>query len=459
MRKTLLIAKREYLAFVRTIGFWISLFTLPLLIAAVIAVPILMRQTAPVKTLSVAVLDLTGENLAPKMTAMVQAHVTPPNPDTGFMAKMANKDVVRLAALPKGLTPDMTVSAAEAKIPALLEAPQTKDHGTEANTILLAYDQGGVLHFHIWSTKGFDGKLEELILWDLHGLQYYKLAQMSGIDPNLAHDMRESRADIKSLTPVTAVAAPKNGLSQKFRDNAPQIMGAFVGYISWMAIFSSSMILLSGVIEEKSSKVLEVLLASTSTESLLLGKVLGVAAVMATVAGIWALAGFALTQYGLVLLPAQVLQAISAATSGLFSPGYLALLSVYFVGGYLMYGVTFASIGAFCETQKDAQAIMGPMMVVLMIPMLSMQAAFVSPDTPVLRYLSYVPIFTPFLMPLRLAQALPLWEIALTLFDMALMGSLMIILGRRAFKQGALAGGKLTWGTLFRLAVSKPTGV
>eukprot|EP01042_Synura_sphagnicola_P013323 gene13323-16916_t len=241
MRKTLLIARREYLAFVRTIGFWLSLFTMPLLIAAIIMVPILMRQTAPVKTMSVAVLDLTGEDLAPKMTALVQARVTPANPDTGFLARMGNKDVVRLADLPAGLTPGMELSAAEAKIPALLNAPSTK-----ANTILLAYDQGGVLHFHIWSTKAFDGKLEDMILWDLHGLQYYKVAQMNGVDAKLAHDMRESRADIQSLTAVTAVAAPKTGLPQNIRDKAPLIMWAFVGYMSWMAIFSSSMILLSG---------------------------------------------------------------------------------------------------------------------------------------------------------------------------------------------------------------------
>jgi len=125
------------------------------------------------------------------------------------------------------------------------------------------------------------------------------------------------------------------------------------------------------------------------------------------------------------------------------------------VARFFAAGVTFAAIGAFCETQKDAQAIMGPLMIILMVPMLCMQAAFVAPDSPVIRYMSYVPVFTPFLMPLRLAQPLPLWEIALTLFDMFLVAVLMINLGRRAFKHGALTGGKLTWGTVFRLAAGK----
>ena len=134
---------------------------------------------------------------------------------------------------------------------------------------------------------------------------------------------------------------------------------------------------------------------------------------------------------------------------------HIALLVVYFVCGYLMFGVSFAAIGAFCETQKDAQAIMGPVMIVLMIPMLCMQSAMIAPDSPVIRWLSFVPIFTPFLMPLRLADSVPWWEIAVTLGLMLLLAWLMIRIGRRAFRQGALAGGRLSWGRLARIATKR----
>jgi ABC-2 type transport system permease protein len=59
-------------------------------------------------------------------------------------------------------------------------------------------------------------------------------------------------------------------------------------------------------------------------------------------------------------------------------------------------------------------------------------------------------------MPLRLAQPLPMWEIVVTLGGMVIVGGFMIVVGRKAFKQGALTGGKLTWGTLFRIATQKP---
>lgn len=452
MRKTFLIAKREYLAFVRTVGFWLSLVTLPLMICAIISVPILLRTTAPKDVMSVAVLDLSGENLGSQVAASVrqQGLAASQRGEAGNMVRnLVRKDDIRVVPVPAGLTTAMTVEEAEAKLPALLEDP----HAT-ASTVIVVYDRDDVLHFHIWSTPKQQGKLADLIQWDLHGLQYYKVAQVHGIDARLAHDMRESRADIQNLTPVPPGVA-HDDFMDGVRDKAPLLIGAVMGYISWMTIFSSSMILLGGVIEEKSSKVLEVLLASASTEALLVGKVLGVAAVLATVGLIWSVAGFGVMSYGMAVVPPEWAGKIQMVVSGLFSPAQIALLVTYFIGGYLMFGVTFASIGAFCETQKDAQAIMGPMMIVLMIPMLCMQAAFVAPDTPIIQYLSYVPIFTPFLMPLRLAHPLPLWEIALTLFDMLLVAALMINLGRRAFKQGVLTGGKLTWGTVFRLATGR----
>ncbi|ESQ83925.1 hypothetical protein AEAC466_11390 [Asticcacaulis sp. AC466] len=458
MRNTFLIARREYLAFVRTVGFWLSLVTLPLLITGIILVPLLLRQTSPVQTLSVAVLDLTGEGLEGDLRSIIRAKAPPPKaePQTDGMRKIAasiaRPDIVRLVDLPTGLTPAMPRAEAEARIPALLDKTSVG-----ASNILVAYTEAGVLHFDIWSIKSQKNSLAGSIGEELQDLNYYRRARAHGVDAKLAEDLRKA-AVVNSLThrEVPSKGAG-GGLGNFMGDQGPGVVGFLIGFGTWMTIFSSSMILLGGVIEEKSSKVLEVLLASTSTESLLIGKVLGVAGVLLTVGMIWSGLSLILGSYGLSLAPPGVAAGIKAAFSGLFSPLHLVLLAVYFVCGYLMYGVSFAAIGAFCETQKDAQAIMGPVMMVLMIPMLCMQAALSAPNSPIIQYLSYVPIFTPFLMPLRLLNPLPWWEIVLTLGGMLLVGGFMIMVGRKAFRQGALTGGKLTWGTLFRIATEKPS--
>ena len=438
MNKTFLIAKREYLAFVRTVGFWLSLFTLPLILGCSILIPLMMRHSAPVET--VAILDLSGDHIDGAIAEAVRTHAPKPG--------VFDDGGLKLVPLPAGLSPAMPAGEAEAKIPAIISAGQV-------GSIIVATASGDKLHFRIWSADGHKGKVENLILWDLHGLQYFKLAGMHGIDHGLAHDMRESRADIVSVTPASAVAPKKDGFAEGVRENGGRFLGIGISYITWITIFSSSMILLGSVIEEKSSKVLEVLLASASTESLLIGKVLGVAGVMLTVSGLWAVTAFALSTYGFNAMPAETSREITAAISGLLSPVHVALLLAYFTGGYLMFGVFFAAVGAFCETQKDAQAIIGPMTIVLMIPMMTMQVAFTSPDLPMLQYMSWFPLFTPFLMPLRLSQPLPWYEIAGTLVGMGIVALIMIGLGRRAFRAGALTGGKLSWGTLLRIATRK----
>ncbi len=442
MFKTFLIARREYLAFVRTVGFWLSLFTLPLIIGCSISIPILLRHSAPVET--VAILDLSGDHIEGAVAEAVRGHA--PKQGAGGVFDDGG---LKLVPLPAGLSADMPLKEAEVKVPSVIEAGKV-------TSVIVASDSADQLHFRIWSANGHKGNVEELILWDLHGLQYYKLAGLHGVDPKLAHEMREARADIVSLTPASAAVPKKGGFAAGFKENGGRFLGIAISYMTWISIFSSSMILLGSVIEEKSSKVLEVLLASASTEAILVGKVLGVACVMLTVSGLWALTAFAVSYYGFALMPAQTAHEVTLALAGMFSLSHVTLLLAYFMGGYLMFGVFFAAIGAFCETQKDAQAIIGPMTIVLMIPMMTMQVAFTSPDLPMLKYMSWFPLFTPFLMPLRLSQPLPWYEIAGTLGAMCIVALIMIWVGRRAFKVGALTGGKLSWGMLFGIAVNKP---
>ena len=130
----------------------------------------------------------------------------------------------------------------------------------------------------------------------------------------------------------------------------------------------------------------------------------------------------------------------------LLNGGMLGYFAAYVVGGYLMYAVLFAAIGAFCETPRDAQTLMGPIMMILVVPMIAMQMALQTPDAPVVQILSWVPFFTPFLMSARAAvraaadrgRSAP-WR---GMFAFAL---LMVWIAGRAFRAGALSDVKLSW--------------
>ena len=125
--------------------------------------------------------------------------------------------------------------------------------------------------------------------------------------------------------------------------------------------------------------------------------------------------------------------------------GLLLYFALYMVGGYLMYAVLFAAIGAFCDTPRDAQTLMGPIMMVLVIPILVMQFALQNPDAPLIKFLSWVPFFTPFLMSARVPSEPPLIEIIGTLGGMFAFALLMVWLAGRAFRAGALSDVKLSW--------------
>ncbi|MDP3399540.1 MAG: ABC transporter permease, partial [Brevundimonas sp.] len=115
------------------------------------------------------------------------------------------------------------------------------------------------------------------------------------------------------------------------------------------------------------------------------------------------------------------------------------------VGGYLMYAVLFAAIGAFCETPRDAQTLMGPIMMVLVVPLIVVQMALRTPDAPMVKILSWVPFFTPFLMPARAPAEPPPIEVIGTMAGMFAFALLMVWIAGRAFRAGALSDVKLSW--------------
>jgi ABC-2 type transport system permease protein len=125
--------------------------------------------------------------------------------------------------------------------------------------------------------------------------------------------------------------------------------------------------------------------------------------------------------------------------------GMLAWFAAFMVGGYLMYAVLFAAIGAFCETPRDAQTLMGPIMMVLVVPIMVMSMALKSPDAPVIQILSWVPFFTPFLMMARLHSNPPVVELIGAMAGMFAFALLMVWVSGRAFRAGALSDVKLSW--------------
>ncbi|HZZ36707.1 MAG TPA: ABC transporter permease, partial [Caulobacteraceae bacterium] len=139
----------------------------------------------------------------------------------------------------------------------------------------------------------------------------------------------------------------------------------------------------------------------------------------------------------------------------LLARGMIAYLAMYFVFGYLMFATLYVTVGAFCETAREAQTLLGPMMIVVSLPIVFMTQAITHPDSPLLQALSWVPIFTPFMMAARAASDPPAWQIAGTAALMIATTAFELWVAGPAFKSGALSTGRFEMRNFLRSLVRR----
>ena len=206
----------------------------------------------------------------------------------------------------------------------------------------------------------------------------------------------------------------------------------------------AAQMLLTNTVEEKSNRIIEVLLSSVSPTQLMHGKIYGIAWTGLTVIGSWAI--FLLG--GLKLAP--LLLSENAATKlGEFqldaiigNPVYMASFFGYFLSGYLFYAAILVAIGSVCNSLKEAQNLMQPVMFALFVPLVTMIPIATDPNGTIAKVVTYVPLYTPFAMMNRAADPPPMWEYLVS--TAIILVSLWIAFrgAAKVFRVGVLMTGK-----------------
>jgi ABC-2 type transport system permease protein len=222
-------------------------------------------------------------------------------------------------------------------------------------------------------------------------------------------------------------------------DTLAQIAPIVFVYLLWVSIFTVAQMLLTNTIEEKSNRVIEVLLSSLTPFELMCGKIAGIAATGLTVVCTWVL--FFITTIKLLPLftsaaPPFDLMAIVTR------PAYMAAFVSYFVLGYLFFASVFVAIGSLCTTLKEAQNLITPVVLVLIVPLFAMIPIGKDPNGTLARVLSWLPPFTPFVMMNRAAGPPAWWEYAGTTALLAASVALGIWTAGKVFRFGILMTGK-----------------
>jgi ABC-2 type transport system permease protein len=206
--------------------------------------------------------------------------------------------------------------------------------------------------------------------------------------------------------------------------------------ILYMTLLSWGMSVQRAIIEEKSSRVIEVMLSSVEPRDLFFGKILGIGSLGLTQVAIWSV-GFLAIGFSTAVTTAQFMEYVQVSFSDVF------YFLVFFVLGFMLYSSLFTIIGAVCSTEQDAQQLQTLVILPLVVPLMMMFLVMQNPNATLSVVLSYVPLFTPMLMLVRIVVADPSWwEILLSIALMIFSTYVVTLFSARVFRVGILMYGK-----------------
>jgi len=210
-------------------------------------------------------------------------------------------------------------------------------------------------------------------------------------------------------------------------------------YLLWIAVFSIAQMLLTNTVEEKSNRIMEVLLSSISPVELMAGKIAGIAMTGLTVVLSWVVFFFLAVQLIPRLMGIEIgfnLGVIAA------DPIFLTSFVGYFLLGYLLFAALLVGIGAVCNSLKEAQNLMTPVTLVLFVPLLTMVPVGQDPNGTLARVLSYIPPLTPFVMMNRAAGPPSTLDYVLTTILLLVTIAAVLWGAAKIFRIGILMTGK-----------------
>ena len=201
--------------------------------------------------------------------------------------------------------------------------------------------------------------------------------------------------------------------------------------LMYITIMSSAPQLLNSVIEEKMSRIIEVLIGSVTPFQLMLGKLIGGAAASILLAAIYMAGGLAVAQYW-------------GGYASAITPAILAWFLLFLVMALFIFGAMFVAIGAACNDLKDSQNMMTPVMLLAMLPIFAAGTVLRAPDGTLATVLSLLPTAAPFLMMLRISlqPGPPAWQVVVSVAAMACTAVAVVWAGGKIFRTGVLMQGK-----------------
>lgn len=404
------VTKREYLTRVRTKAFWISTIVLPLFMGAMIVVPTLIMEKTGTRQ-ELAVVDATGRIGETLETELVRQG------RTGNETIRFDVEIVEPTGDPEALRAELDQRVLEEDIQAWVWIDEES----------LAEDR------FEYRAKNVSNFLTQEVLEDAvtEVVREMRLAE-AGFDTERISELSRSM-ELETFRVSEEGAEAEAGIG-----GLALAIGFFFTLYLLLLVYGQQ--ILQGVLEEKSSRIVEVVLAALTPSELLGGKLVGICLLGLTQLGIWLGTALVLTSPGIVSMVAflpedSFLPEITAAVTFHFV--------LHFLLGYFLYASFYAALGSAFNDLQEAQQLASLAMVFIVAPIFFLGPVINDPGSTLAVVTSLIPPMTPLLMPVRIALEMPpWWQLALGYLLTFALTSAMIWFAGRVYRTGILMYGK-----------------
>jgi ABC-2 type transport system permease protein len=409
MQKTLQVARREYVDTIRTKTFILGLLMVPIIIGGIVLFSGERAQSLSGSrpALRVSVTDLSAAAW-PQIRAEAETYnQSHPNGQLAVQALEAGDDANAVEAAAKA---------------------QLRQGRLDAYVVLDRDCVSGSGKVRLYTCALRPTDMDRL--WGLEGLVQTSVMDQRCRARNISPEVL---AEIRGVT-VQRVDVGQTDQAQHVQSRsqagARMMIPFFFMYLMFMGVVGMGQHLLSSIIEEKSSRIIEVLLSALSPFELMTGKILGLGAIGLTVTALWAAGAYGAARWqGLTL---------DITTS------LVVYFLIYYSLGFLLFSSILAAMGSLCNTIKEAQSLVMPVMMVCILPMLAWLKLVQDPNGPLARVLSFVPPLTPMVMILRISATPDIHaaEIGLSIALLLAADVAGLWLAAKVFRTGILMYGK-----------------
>ncbi len=278
--------------------------------------------------------------------------------------------------------------------------------------------------------QDFQEQVRDALTAEIRAREY----ERRGMNEATVREIQRTQILFASFDPTKAEGEERVSIADTMKKWAPV---GFV-YLLFVAIFNTVVMLLNNTVEEKSNRIIEVLVSSATAGEIMMGKLLGIAAVGLTMLTAWVLSLLGV----LLFFAGPGVSWAGPLLEVIRDSGLLPLFVFYFVCGYLIYAGIFLAVGSLCNTVKEAQNFVGTAIVLLMVPLFTMVFIAQEPNGTLATVMSWIPIYTPFVMMNRAAADPPTFELVGTGILMAVTAILMLWGSGKIFRMGILRTGQ-----------------